>query len=120
MGRLLNPTGRTTLIKSTSWALPIYAMCAIVLPKGTLNTLAQKDGAFLKNARTGNARSHGTWSHDQKPKVAWGSRTHMYRTDAFWKNSGLSCLNNLRPPGSISFGVSMTLLQDVTSGPLTI
>lgn len=46
-GRLLNLAGRTSLIKSTSSALPVYTMYAITLPKGTLDTLKRKYRSFL-------------------------------------------------------------------------
>lgn len=62
-GWLLNRKGRTALIKSTSSALPIYAMCAVSLPKGTLDTLERKDRAFLW---TGADTSNG-----DQGKVAW-------------------------------------------------
>lgn len=46
-GRLPNPAGRTALLKSTLSSLPVYAMCSIALPNGTLDEMEKKDRAFL-------------------------------------------------------------------------
>lgn len=45
--RLLNSAGRTTLLKSTLVFLPVYAMCSLVLPKGTIDTMEKLHRAFL-------------------------------------------------------------------------
>lgn len=46
-GRLLNSAGRTALLKSTMASLPVYAMCSLVLPKGTIDAMEKRGRAFL-------------------------------------------------------------------------
>lgn len=62
------------LIKSTTGALPIYAMCAVVLPKGSLDELTKKDRAFLwtgkKTCKGGQYKV--AWDVEARPKEKGG------------------------------------------------
>lgn len=62
-GKLLNTPGRTILVNSVLSSLPIYLMCAIELPAGSIDNMDKRRRAFLW---TGNDKCNGG-----QCKVAW-------------------------------------------------
>lgn len=62
-GHLLNEMGRSALVSSVLSSQPVYTMGSLLLFKGTVESLIQKQRAFMS---TGEARCHGG-----QCKVAW-------------------------------------------------
>jgi hypothetical protein len=51
-GSILNQSGREVLVRSVFSSFPIYAMCSILLPEGTIELLDAKRRAFLWTGST--------------------------------------------------------------------